>query len=102
MLARSDSPTRQKIGATYSFVASVVKVLAFAGAADVVGASELDVELAGACTAAELMERMCARFPGLLPHRGSLRMAINGCYAADGEMVRPGDEVALIPPVAGG
>ncbi len=83
-------------------MAQVVKVLAFAGAADVVGAAEVNVELAEACTAAELMERICARFPGLGPHRRSLRMAINGVYAAEAELVRPGDEIALIPPVAGG
>ncbi len=80
----------------------MVKVLAFAGARDVVGAPELDFELSEACSAAALMDRICARFPGLAPHRKSLRMAINGSYAADRELVRPGDEVALIPPVAGG
>jgi molybdopterin converting factor subunit 1 len=83
-------------------MARVVKVLAFAGAADVVGAAEVNVELAEPCTAGELMERICARFPGLAPHRRSLRMAINGAYAVEAELVRPGDEVALIPPVAGG
>ncbi len=83
-------------------MALVVKVLAFAGARDVVGAAELDFELGEACTAAALMERICVRFPALAPHRTSLRMAINGSYADDRELVRPGDEVALIPPVAGG
>lgn len=84
----------------------MVKVLAFAGARDLVG-PELEVkltdaDLAPACSAAQLMDRICALFPALAPHRKSLRMAINGVYAKDDELVRPGDEVALIPPVAGG
>jgi molybdopterin converting factor small subunit len=79
-----------------------VKMLAFAGARDVIGAGELDLPLGGPCTAAELMDVVCARFPGLTPYRGSLRIAINGVYADASDPVRSGDEVALIPPVAGG
>jgi molybdopterin synthase catalytic subunit/molybdopterin synthase sulfur carrier subunit len=79
-----------------------VRVLAFAGARDVLGAGELTFPLAGPCTAAQLLELVCARHPGLAPYRGSIRVAVNGSYAAPGDPVRAGDEVALIPPVAGG
>ena len=77
-------------------------MLAFAGARDVVGAAELDLPLDGAGTARELLDRVCARWPGLEPWRGALRVAVNGAYAAHDDPVRAGDEVALIPPVAGG
>ena len=77
-------------------------MLAFAGARDVIGAGELDLPLRGPCTAAELLDAVCVRFPGLVPYRGSLRIAINGVYADASDPVRSGDEVALIPPVAGG
>jgi molybdopterin converting factor small subunit len=45
---------------------------------------------------------LIARFPSLAPHRSSLRIAVNGSYAFASDPVAGGDEVALIPPVAGG
>jgi len=59
-------------------------------------------ELEQSCTADELMDQLCSRYPALLPHRSSLRLAINQRYALAEDTVQPGDEVALIPPVAGG
>lgn len=80
----------------------MVRVLAFAGARDVLGTAELVLNLDGTCTAAELLGRVCEQFPRLDPYRRSIRVAINGAYAQWGDVVRSGDEVALIPPVAGG
>ncbi len=79
-----------------------IKVLAFAGARDVVGAPELDLALEAPCSATALLALICARYPGLAPHARSLRLAINGAYAVAEDVVHPGDEVALIPPVSGG
>ncbi|MCC6525643.1 MAG: MoaD/ThiS family protein [Polyangiaceae bacterium] len=77
-------------------------MLAFAGARDVIGRAELLLELSRPTTCRELLDRLCLDFPALAPHRGSLRLAVNGSYAFLDEAVSPGDEVALIPPVAGG
>jgi len=79
-----------------------VKMLAFAGARDVLGAGEIAFPLAAPCTAEELLDAVCARFPALEPYRRSIRVAVNGTYAAWTDPVTWGDEVALIPPVAGG
>jgi sulfur-carrier protein len=79
-----------------------VKLLAFAGARDVLGAAELTFPLESPCTASELLAEVCRRFPALSPWRGAIRVAVNGTYAAADDPVRAGDEVALIPPVAGG
>ena len=79
-----------------------MKLLAFAGVRDVIGAAELALPLAGPCTAAELLAEVCRRWPALEPWRGAIRVAVNGAYAEDEDPVRTGDEVALIPPVAGG
>ncbi|WP_276597196.1 MoaD/ThiS family protein [Sorangium sp. So ce327] len=81
---------------------AAVRVLAFAGARDVLGTGEVALPLAGPCTAAELLEHVCARYPGLGPYKGSIRVAVNGVYATPSDPVGFGDEVALIPPVAGG
>jgi molybdopterin converting factor small subunit len=80
----------------------MVRVLAFAGARDVLGTSELLLPIDGTCTAADLLGRVCEQFPRLEPYRRSIRVAVNGAYAQWGDEVRGGDEVALIPPVAGG
>lgn len=80
----------------------MVRVLAFAGARDILGTPELLLPIDGPCTAAELLGRVCEQFPRLEPYRRSIRVAVNGAYAQWGDEVRTGDEVALIPPVAGG
>jgi molybdopterin synthase sulfur carrier subunit len=79
-----------------------VRMLAFAGARDVLGVGEIDLPLVAPCSAAELLADVCRRYPGLAPYRTSLRIAVNGHYAAADARVVAGDEVALIPPVAGG
>jgi molybdopterin synthase sulfur carrier subunit len=79
-----------------------VKVLAFAGAREAIGQGELDLALDSPTTARALLDRLCAEHPRLAPFASSLRLAINGTYAAWDDPVHDGDEVAIIPPVAGG
>jgi molybdopterin synthase catalytic subunit/molybdopterin synthase sulfur carrier subunit len=81
---------------------SAIRLLAFAGARDAVGAAETTFPLAAPCTVAELLERICVTYPRLAPHRRSIRLAVNGQYAGSHDRVSAGDEVAIIPPVAGG
>ena len=81
---------------------NAVRLLAFAGARDVIGAAEVILPLAAPCSAAELLAEVCRRYPALEPWRASIRVAVNGTYAAPEDPVAYGDEVALIPPVAGG
>ena len=81
---------------------NAVRLLAFAGARDVLGTGELTLPLAAPCSAGELLAEVCRRYPALDPWRRSLRIAVNGTYAAADDRVAFGDEVALIPPVAGG
>jgi molybdopterin converting factor subunit 1 len=79
-----------------------VRLLAFAGARDVLGAPEIEIAIVAPCTAAEILAEVCRRYPALEPWRASLRVAVNGTYARADDPVTFGDEVALIPPVAGG
>jgi len=83
-------------------VPATVRLLAFAGARDVVGTSEVDLALDLPCTAAAFLDSVCLRYPGLVPYKKALRVAVNGSYVAWTDLVAAGDEVALIPPVAGG
>ncbi len=86
----------------YAVMTPTVRMLAFAGARDILGAGEVHHPLPAPCSAAELLAHLCERYPGLAPYRSSLRVAVNGRYAAPDDRVVAGDEVALIPPVAGG
>ena len=79
-----------------------LKVLAFAGARDAIGQPELTLELDAPTTARALLDRLCAEHARLAPFSSSLRLAINGAYAGWDDAIADGDEVAIIPPVAGG
>ncbi len=78
-----------------------VTLLLFASYADALGASSLAMELPHESTVGELLTVIRSR-PGAerLPPRPLV--AVNQAYAELDSMVREGDEVALIPPVAGG
>lgn len=81
----------------------VARVLFFAAARDAAGVGACDVPVpAQGCTVGELADEVLRRFPALAPYRRAVRFAVNGEYARDTDRVRPGDEVAVIPPVAGG
>ncbi len=77
-----------------------LEVLLFAGLAEAVGRSRLRVEPPLPDTVGALAARLREEWPGL--SRATFRTAVNQRYAADESPVRPGDELALIPPVSGG
>jgi molybdopterin synthase catalytic subunit/molybdopterin synthase sulfur carrier subunit len=83
-------------------VSHAVRLLAFAGARDAIGVGELSFPLEIPVSVGVFLERVCAAYPALAPYRGCIRLAVNGTYANEDEVVSGGDEVALIPPVAGG
>lgn len=78
-----------------------VRVLLFASYADAVGQNELTLELADGSLVSDVVERVRALAGGrALPP--SPLLALNAAYSAPSATVRSGDEVAIIPPVAGG
>ena len=78
-----------------------VTVLLFASYADALGAPSLTLELPADATVADVLAEV-ARRPGAGMLPASPLVAVNQRYAPASTRVRPGDEVALIPPVAGG
>jgi molybdopterin converting factor subunit 1 len=78
-----------------------IRTLLFATYRDLAGADELEIELPGGATAGDLVARLRAR-PGLgrIPEEPAL--AVNQEYASLSTPLSSGDEVALLPPVAGG
>jgi molybdopterin converting factor subunit 1 len=78
-----------------------IKVLLFASYADAFGRNALALELPDGATVADVLEHLTA-LPGAerLPPRPLV--AVNEVYARAAQRLAAGDEVAVIPPVAGG
>ena len=78
-----------------------VDVLLFASYADALGASRVTVDLPQDATVRDLLARVRELATGKrVPDRPMV--AVNRRYARDDQRVKPTDEVAIIPPVAGG
>lgn len=78
-----------------------VRVLLFASYADALGASELSVELPDGARVRDVLERVQALAKGKrVPDRPLV--AVNERYAGADQLVSSTDEIAIIPPVAGG
>jgi len=76
-----------------------VRVLLFASWSDALGA-ELDLDLPAGAKVADLLSALTARVSGKSLPRPMV--ALNQRYARPDAVIAPGDEVAIIPPVAGG
>ena len=80
---------------------SVVTVRLFASYADLVGEPTIEVPFQPGDMVSDLLRNLRALpLASMLP--GTPRVAVNQSFAGDNTPVHPDDEVALIPPVAGG
>lgn len=77
-----------------------IRTLFFATYRELAGAETLDVDLPPGATAADLVARLRQSGMARLPAEPAL--AVNQEYAALTTSLSDGDEVALLPPVAGG
>jgi molybdopterin converting factor subunit 1 len=77
-------------------------VLFFASYRDLTGTGSLRVQMEPGATVGELLEAVRGRGDGFaaLPERPAV--AVNHQVVPHGHTLFPGDEVALLPPVAGG
>lgn len=78
-----------------------VTVLLFASYADALGAASIDLELPRETTVTDVLAAVRSR-AGADRLPAAPLVAVNQQYASGDRIVRDGDEVALIPPVAGG
>ena len=79
-----------------------VRVLLFGALRDAIVLGSDGVELPERATVAELVEICLAKAPAARKFAGSLAVAVNREYANRAQVLREGDEVALLPPVSGG
>jgi molybdopterin converting factor subunit 1 len=78
-----------------------ITVLLFASYADALGASSMALEVPTGATVADLV-RQVRELPGAARLPREPLVAINERYAKRDRVISAGDEVAIIPPVAGG
>ena len=71
-------------------------------AIDMVGFDTLHYELHPPASLGMLIELLVAKYPRLRANASYLRFAVNNEYAEEGKALENGDEVGVIPPVAGG
>ncbi|MEJ2678131.1 MAG: MoaD/ThiS family protein [Gemmatimonadota bacterium] len=79
-----------------------IKVLLFAIYRDLAGAGEFAVDVPEGATVRELLAALRARGDALSRLPAEPAVAVNRDYAALDVRLRDGDDVALLPPVAGG
>jgi molybdopterin converting factor subunit 1 len=78
-----------------------ITVLLFASYADALGRSSVDVAVEPGATVRDVVRRV-VELAGSAPLPPAPVVAVNQSYASYDQTVRAGDEVAVIPPVAGG
>ena len=78
-----------------------MKVLAFGVVKDIFSNSIVDIDMEDVATINQLKTLLEEKYPQL-NQLGSYMIAVNNEYASLNEVIREGDEVAIIPPVSGG
>lgn len=79
-----------------------VRLLYFAVLRDIMGTSEAELTLPDGTRPREVWETMRVEHPELADYAQPPLTAINESYASPDALLRDGDELAFIPPVAGG
>ena len=80
---------------------STVTVQLFASYADLLGAPTVELPLTPGTTVEDLLDRIRS-LPGASSLPLAPRVAVNRLFASSDQLVTASDEIALIPPVAGG
>jgi len=95
------APETLRLIVCYLAPVMTVSVLLFASYADAFGARRVDVPVSAPCAVTDLVAAM-RRMPGGDKLPPNPLVAVNHAFAEYATVVQNQDEVALIPPVAGG
>jgi len=79
-----------------------VRLLFFAVLRDIAGAGERDLDLPAGTTAAQVWDSLRQQYAQLAGYAQPPLIAVNESYASPETALHDGDELAFIPPVAGG
>jgi molybdopterin converting factor subunit 1 len=76
-------------------------IVAFGISREILGQRQLTLDLPEGQTVGDLKSRLISQYPRLEVLK-SLLIAVNQSYVKDSTVLHENDEIALIPPVAGG
>lgn len=79
-----------------------VTILLFGRLHDLAGVRELVRAVPAPATVATVWQALANEFPSVAPYARSMSAAVNADFAKMTTTVAEGDEVAFLPPVAGG
>lgn len=79
-----------------------VRLLFFAVLRDIAGTDQRELALAEGTTAQDVWQLLRREYAKLSDYTHAPMIAVNESYAEPGTVLRDGDELAFIPPVAGG
>ena len=79
-----------------------VRLIAFAGLRELLGAPVRELDLRDGATLADIWPGLVHERPQFAPLERSTRLALNGKLAGTEAQLAEGDEVALMPPFGGG
>ena len=79
-----------------------VRLLFFAVLRDIAGTDARELSLAEGTTAREVWQSLRGAYAQLAAYAQPPMIAVNESYATPDTVLRDGDELAFIPPVAGG
>ncbi len=66
------------------------------------GTREFAIDLPDGATVSDLTDAVRVLYPRLAPPDVKIVVAVNADYAEPEDVLKPGDDVCLIPPVSGG
>jgi molybdopterin synthase catalytic subunit len=79
-----------------------VRLLFFAVLRDIAGTDARELDLGDGTTARDVWQSLRAQYAKLADYAQPPLIAVNESYATADTILREGDELAFIPPVAGG
>ncbi|MBI3328702.1 MAG: molybdopterin converting factor subunit 1 [Nitrospinae bacterium] len=79
-----------------------IKAKFFAAIKEIVGTSEVELDLTPGMTARDLFHRYCLQHPPLSRYAENTMISINLEFVPPETRLNDGDEIAFIPPVSGG
>ncbi len=80
-----------------------VKLLLFASIRELVGASQVELDLPSDATVSVMLQTLASLYPGAQGSLDQINVAINKVYVKSSDtVIKECDTIALIPPLSGG
>jgi MoaD family protein len=79
-----------------------LRVQFYAQLRDLIGVRELEVDLSDGATVRELLDQIYAHQPTLRSHDKSILIGAGLEFVERNHKLKPGEEIAIMPPVQGG